>query len=46
MTNSLALALAVAIAALVAADLWLDWQGHVAVGRRLDALVAWLAFWR
>ena len=47
MTNGIAIALAVLIAALLALDaLAFDSAGAVATGRGLLWLVDWLAFWR
>jgi hypothetical protein len=45
-TNGIAAALALAIAAAVAADLWFGWEVHLRLGRALVALIEWLAFWR
>lgn len=47
MTNGLAIALALLIGALLAADaLWLGWNLPVLAGRKLADLIEYLAFWR
>ena len=46
MTNSVAVALAVFVAAFFAANAWFGWEAHVFLGRRLADAIAWLAFWR
>ena len=38
--------LALALAALVAANAALGWQAHVFLGRKLVDLIHWMAFWR
>ena len=46
MSNGLAIALALAVAALFAASAVMGWDLHVFLGRKLADLIEWLAFWR
>lgn len=47
MTNKLAIALALIIGGIIAADLFVfGWNLHIFLGRRLIDLTEYLAFWR
>jgi len=47
MTNKLAIALALIIGGIIAADMLVfGWELHVFLGRRLIELTEYLAFWR
>ena len=47
MNNAVAIAIALSILALLAADqMILGWDLHIVLGRRLEDLIAWMAFWR
>lgn len=47
MSNATAIGVALCIVMLMAADqLYLGWDLHIRIGRWLEALIEWLAFWR
>lgn len=46
MTNSIAIGLGLAILAVVAANLAFGWELHIFLGRKLVAVIEWMAFWR
>ena len=47
MTNQLALILGFILVAIIAADLLVfGWDLHIFLGRKLDSLIEWMAFWR
>jgi len=45
-TNPVAAGLALALLAVAVANFWFGWELHLFLGRRLVALIEWMAFWR
>ncbi|WP_170307687.1 hypothetical protein [Aliiruegeria sabulilitoris] len=46
MSNRSWFILALVIAALIGLNFLFGWQMHIFLGRKFDALIEWMAFWR